>query len=525
MANLVYLCVEIYSIIIHLIVKNMSEEQFANRRTVNTEDSNLVVKTGLGCGVDITGNLGGNESVKTQILDYDLLVKNGLVEIDDSENIYNINRSGENYEKMTNTINSSLAGKIALGVKGLSFSYNLKSAFSKSTVQTDTFEYAENMIIRKMYALNIKPALFSHLRAFIPVVAWNEINATDPNLYSPIRTDKGRIKEVYKKYGTHVTTKTFYGCMYEYLMRREKNEWETDITTLLEMDIAAQAPIKGVDVDASKGIKFSDKDETCRKNSNVETAVRKAGGDTSVNDVNEWLSSCVKGENNNCALLGYSLGINSTDDSGLIPLYDLLDETDPRRQAMIDALQEYIDEYGFLAEQRRMVIVDAVAKRFSDGNAPEYLYENDCNGVHRKFFRLDEDIYHHVKGATHGKMYFYYALGHLSDNAVVDMKFCGNKDVNADWKLRGVNSNDGVTGCLNDRYLAIKLHNFHNYPNESEYVTGFGLKFDKNVKSSSKGTEAGFNWLCNPDCDDWYSGGLVHDDFKCVYTKDLLNNF
>ncbi len=25
--------------------------------------------------------------------------------------------------------------------------------------------------------------------------------------------------------------------------------------------------------------------------------------------------------------------------------------------------------------------------------------------------------------------------------------------------------------------------------------------------------------------DDWYSGGLVHDDFKCVYTKDLLNNF
>lgn len=507
----------------------MNDEKMTAKRTVNTSDAKLVVKTGLGCGVDITGILGTNDSVKTQILDFSQLVNSELVEIDDSENLNSTELKATNYEQMTNKINSSLAGKISLGVKGLAFGFNLKNTFSSSVVQTDDYEYVEKMIIRKMYALNIKPSIFSNLRSYISAEAWNEINATDlndPN--SQVRLDKARIKEVYKKYGTHVTTKTFYGCMYEYVMRRENNDWESDLTTMLKMDMSVKGPVKGVDVDASLDKdqnQFTETDHICRKNSNIETEERKIGGDTSVEDINQWINSCVKGEKNNCALLGYSLGINDADDSGLIPLYDLLEENDPRRQAMIDALQEYIDEYGFLAQQRKMVIVDAIAKRFSDGKAPDYFYDIDYNGVSRKFFKLEEDIYNHVTGLTHGKMYFYYALGHLADNAVVDMKFCGKDEINGDWKLRGINSNDGVTGCLNDKYLAVKYHNYNNYPDESEYITGMGLRFGKNVKTISKGTEVRFTWQCDSDCDDWYSGSMIHDDFKCVYTKDLLNNF
>lgn len=87
-------------------------------KTVNTDDVNLVSKTGLGCGVDITGVLGTNESVKTQILDYEQLVKNALVEIDGAEMYYDVERSGKDYSSMTNTINNCLAGSISLGVKG-----------------------------------------------------------------------------------------------------------------------------------------------------------------------------------------------------------------------------------------------------------------------------------------------------------------------------------------------------------------------------------------------------------------------
>lgn len=55
------------------------------------------------------------------------------------------------------------------------------------------------------------------------------------------------------------------------------------------------------------------------------------------------------------------------------------------------------------------------------------------------------------------------------------------------------------------------------------YVTGFGVKVKNKIKAISKGTEVGFNWTTAGDS--WYSAGLIHDDVKCVYTKDKINNF
>lgn len=54
--------------------------------------------------------------------------------------IYNVDRSGKDYSEMTNAINNSLAGKISLGVKGLSFGSNLNRSFSKSSKQVDIYE-------------------------------------------------------------------------------------------------------------------------------------------------------------------------------------------------------------------------------------------------------------------------------------------------------------------------------------------------------------------------------------------------
>lgn len=501
----------------------MSNKVNINLKTVNTDDAKLVSKTGLGCGVDITGVLGTNESVKTQILDYNCLVNKSLIEIDDSEMYYDIDRSGKNYSEMTTAVNNCLAGKIFLGVKGLSFGCSLNRSFSKTTKQVDIYEYAERMVIRKMYALNIKPHIQDSLRDYIQTEVWDEINAT----HSDSRTDIKRIMELYQKYGTHVTTKTFYGCMYEYIMRREQNDWETSIERLLKMDTAAKAPCPDgiTTIDASKELSFSNTEKECRSNSNIETVEHRYGGDTSVRDVNEWMNSCVKGAQNNCALLGYSLGVDSANESGLIPLYALLDQADPRRQAMVDALQEYMNTYGLKVEQRNMVIVDAIAVHIKSGNASDYMYAEDINGKRRKFFRLNENIYNHVTGSKNGKMYFYYALGHLTGNAVVDMKFCGDKNCDGDWHLRGCNSNKGVAGCLKDRYLAIKLRNFANYPDQNMYVTGFGVKIKNKIKAISKGTEVGFNWVSNKDSENWYSSGLIHDDVKCVFTRDKLNNF
>ena len=69
------------------------------------------------------------------------------------------------------------------------------------------------------------------------------------------------------------------------------------------------------------------------------------------------------------------------------------------------------------------------------------------------------------------------------------------------------------------------MRNWNSYPDASLYVTGFGLKVKDKVKAISKGTEVGFNWTCEKDGEDWYSSGLIHDDVKCLYTKNKLNNF
>lgn len=83
-----------------------------------------------------------------------------------------------------------------------------------------------------------------------------------------------------------VTAKTFYGCMYEDIMRREQNDWETSIEKLLKMDTVAKVPTIGAvaPVDKTKEVSFSEKDQECRSNSSIETVEHRHGGDTSISD-------------------------------------------------------------------------------------------------------------------------------------------------------------------------------------------------------------------------------------------------
>ena len=88
----------------------MSEQISACLQGVNIYDDKLVNKTGLGCGCDITQSIGlGN--CKTQILDYELLKNVGGVELDPTQALYKISRTGSDYTKMTKEINTTLAGR------------------------------------------------------------------------------------------------------------------------------------------------------------------------------------------------------------------------------------------------------------------------------------------------------------------------------------------------------------------------------------------------------------------------------
>lgn len=483
----------------------------------NIYDDKIVNKTGLGCGCDITQEIGSG-NCKTQILDYDLLQQVGGIELDPTQERYDITRSAESYTQMTDELNSSLAGNMNFNIAGLRFGWNLNNLLKSKINQLDIYEYGVTMIIQKMYSLNIKPSLLTRLKDFIGILTWDEINATNETN----RTDIAKIKQLYVKYGTHISTKAFYGSLYQYFLYREQNDWESDIESQLKVGMGNQISISDSDSESGYTDDVTDIDKNCYKESMKEEITRKIGGNVNISDLNEWLASCTPEKVETCALLGYSSCFGSNADSGLIPLYELLDDGDDRKNAMKQALDEYVEENSIELNTCPMVVLDAFGRHFDKKEeAPTYIYENR-DGKNMKYYRLEDNIFDHVYGVTTGSFYFYYALGHLLDNAVVDMKFDEKSDIDADWEVRGDHANCGVSGCMKDRYLCIKTMNVKNDIDEINFVTGFGVKIEDSIRAISKGTTTNFHWVQNGN--DWYKG-LSHEKVHCVYTKDVLNKF
>lgn len=472
--------------------------------------------SGFGCGVDITKEIGNS---KAQILDLELVMNADGIEVDATQEKVKIIRKGNNYVEMTNNINGALANGCALDFVEMPFGWHLSYSLESKARQLDIYEYGMTMLVNKMYALNVKQDLCSHLKDFIPAATWNEINATEDE----DRTDISKIMELYEKYGTHISTQAFYGAAYQYIMFREQNDWESSMESQMKIGMNVNAPIPetGMTISGNNEASTSNADIECYKYSTKEEIERRIGGNANIVDMNEWFNSCTPDNPDSCAFLGYSLCPGDTDNGGLVALYDLFEDGDPRRKAMQDALVKYVEAHGVILTSSELVVIDAFGKHFADGDAPEYLYQ-DYNGKSLKYYRLDEEISRHVRGVTKGKFHFYYSLGYLIDNAVVDMKFADSGDIDGDWKVRGDHANVGVTGDVRNRYLCTKTMEFSDDVPSSEFVTGFGVKVDGAIKSISKGTMENFNWMQNGDS--WYKG-LVHDDVYCIYTKDKLKDF
>lgn len=505
----------------------MDDFKKQNLTGIDIYDDKLVNKTGLGCGCDITKVIGMGNCL-TQILDYQALEDNEGIESDFTGQSIAVIKTGEDYAKMTESVNSCLAENMKIGAGKLSFSLNLSSSLKFKTEQLDIYEYGMRMDLHKMYALNIKPSLTKHLKPFVGMLALSEIEAPKESN----RTDKSKIETIIKKYGTHISTKAFYGCYYQYFMYREQNEWESSMEAQLKLGIKASIPLPDTDIaiEEDRTAEITTTDETCFKHSSKETVERRVGGDISITDLKDWFASCKPTDPNSCALLGYGLSPNDNGDSGLIPLYELLDENDERRTVMKEVIEKYIDEESLNLSTREMVVLDAYGKYFeSNEQAPPFEYQTYGSAQKcYKYFRLENNIFDHVTGSKKGKFYFYYALGHLIDNAVVDIKFAEKGDIDADWTIRGDNSNKGIQGCLDNRYLAIKTQNIKNLKegdDKRNFVTGFGVKVDSKIKATSKGTKIDFEWIKNPDSKNWYSAGLIHDDVACIYTKQKLQEF
>ena len=467
---------------------------------------------GFGFGCDITQEIG---NVKGHILNLNALYEDGVIKLDEAKGKFKFGVQGLNYTEATNNLNQVLVGNVA-SMSSSAFLGNLDVQTHKQFKGLDIYEYGINMCINKLYELTVHPEFVSNLRKYVRESVWNELNATDV----PDRTDKAAIKELYKKYGTHLATQVSYGAKYQLVYVREHLPWESNIFSQLKIALNSLCPLPetGMQVSGFESTYISTTDTECYKNSPHIIIEDRFGSDLSIPDMNEWFNHTTA---ENSAILGYSLGTPSNRDSGLIPLYELLEDGDMRKTAMQEALNEFVKENSIHLETRKMVLIDALGRWFKDGKAPKYIYEKRGDKI-LKYFRLDEEMLQHVRGVTKGVFHFYYSLGHLVDEAVVDIKFDDASNLDADWETRGDHANTGVTGEVKNRYLCIRTKNVNDGVADSDFITGFGIALDGKVKTISEGTETSFTWKRNGEL--WFKG-LVHDDVYCIFTKDKLKDF
>ena len=106
--------------------------------------------------------------------------------------------------------------------------------------------------------------------------------------------------------------------------------------------------------------------------------------------------------------------------------------------------------------------------------------------------------------------------------AVTDVKFEDNEYLGGDWDTRGGHSNEGITGCLDNRYVCVIRKKYKQGTNPNDFVTGFGVNVDGRIGTISKYAKEKMAWKTHGDSKNWYSAGLIHDNVKCIYTKDEL---
>lgn len=488
--------------------------------SVNPLDEDFVVKTGLGHGCDITGELGSNNCLAA-ILDYDLLKKESSIYLDDAPDSHVFDLSGDSYEKTTQEVNNTSGIGMNLGLGGETpFQANLSIVTKNKMANEDIFEYGIKMFINKKFALSITPQAKEKLKDFILKDAWNHINGIADGGSPMYPNDEASLKRLFADYGTHLITKAFYGSKYEYFMLREASHWESDITTQVNMELHIKFPTStdGNILGLKPNEQFSQQDTECYNNTQKITWERKIGGNTSLSELSKWQESCDIEDPRSMPMIGYvySPAGTSSEDNGLIPLWELVEDPE-RRQMMMDAYAVYVEERTYKVIPYKKVIADVIG-RHTDGNAPEYFYDMDYTGNKRKYFKLEPNLFDYISAVTSGQYHFYYALGHSNNSGLTQIEFMNDGKANGSTVIaRGDNSKKGVSGILTEREVAITPA-LPGTP-EEQLVSGFGVDIEKNGKRISKGSSESFAWQSKGE--DWYKG-LAHKKIHCIITKDEL---
>lgn len=479
---------------------------------IDPEKINKVVKNGFGFGTDITKTIGNKQSA---ILNFDKLQADGLLENDAYSDRRSYNIEGTSYSKVTEEVNQAFG----LDVAGEKFGNTLKSATGNKMENTDNYEYGIRIFLGKALGVTLKPV--TDLSQYVQEKALYDIVgiAVNGKVEYP-SSDKNKLKELFKLYGTHIMTKAIFGCRYQYIYMRESINQETKLKTQVDCNLTGKfKETNGLgDLGVALSQSYGDEYTSCRNNETKKEFVEWVGGGN-VDTFENWEAGMDFLKPTTIALVGYVMP-GTTNNSGLVPLWEIVNDS-ARAKVLEDAYNEYLQENITPVRKNKKVIVDVFGRYFDKGvQVPEIITEQDYKGTIRKFKKIDEEIIRHVHGSKKGSFYFYYAMAYSTAGGLSEVKFANRKDTySSPWKMRGDNANKGVTGCLDDNVVWICPVESSENIDENNLISGFGVDVEGS-KRISDGTTESMNWTTG-GCD-WYKG-LGHEKIHCIYTKDKLN--
>lgn len=280
--------------------------------------TNKVYAVGYGYNA-ITGGYADYASLKCEIFDTERLAEEK-----------GISFGSTNVSLKTTSVTGSTIADISfeLGAKANisgsfgGFSAEMKSSFDMKKASESKYEYALTYLDLATQSVSTDIPLRLLRKEYMKRFAYNSINGL--NKYYP--TNNEGFKALIDEYGTHVVLGARLGGRIRQSMTADVSK----ITSKYDISVFAKAAYKGafVKIDASVDTKMSQSFEENLSNLNIDVNV--LGGDDkkalalsnskvlNADDVNSWKESVI--EEKGGSLIGFM-------DNGVVPLYELIDET------------------------------------------------------------------------------------------------------------------------------------------------------------------------------------------------------
>lgn len=305
----------------------------------------------MGFGYDMISSSKGYldpSAIKAEVFDTKTLFKDGTF-------AYGPNTQTLDETTVTGSTISDISFKLGVKAKiegGTAFfSGEMKSSFDMSKASNNNYEFALNYI--DITAQTITSGVPLEILADslnMIVSAYNAINGLGGAGLKYPSTNEG-FRRLIRGYGTHVVMGANVGGR----IRQSMTVDVSKITSSYDLEAYAKAAYNGLTVKAEGSVESKMKQSFEENNSNLTFKVDVYGGDTEVGsrlmnttnraldstDVNDWKASVAKGKG---ALIGFP-------SDGLIPLYELIDETISDSTAKRKKLlKEYMESKTFVSD-------------------------------------------------------------------------------------------------------------------------------------------------------------------------------